>query len=188
MRAVIYIRVSTKEQDEKRQIKDLMGYAKSKDLNITKTFIDKISGYKVGYDRREQFNEMQEYIDTNDIKCIVVSELSSIVRKMIDTLEFIEKCTDNGINLHIVKDRIVTINNDGTKDKMLGVIIPLLASLSQMESDQLAYRVSSGLHARYKDGRGFNARIIGYKRDIDGRPVIDPEQKHIVEDIFNQYL
>lgn len=188
MKAVIYIRVSTKEQDEKRQIDTLSSYAKSNSLNITKTFVDKASGYKIEYGHREQFAEMQDYIDKNDIKCIVVSELSRIGRKIIDTLKFIEKCTDGGISLHIVKDRIVTVNSDGTKDRMLGIIIPLLASLSQMESEQLSYRVSSGLHARFKDGRGFNARIIGYKRDSEGRPVVDPEQKHIVEDIFNQYL
>ncbi|UII81502.1 recombinase family protein [Flagellimonas sp. CMM7] len=188
MKAVIYIRVSTKEQDEQGQIDTLSSYAKSKGLNITKTFLDKVSGYKIEYGHREQFNEMQDYIDTNDIKCIVVSEISRIGRKLIETLKFIQHCTDKGICIHIVKDSIITINNDGTKNWMLDIMLPVLGSMAQMESEQLAYRVKYGLNNRYKDGRGFNARIVGYKRDSEGRPIIDPEQKHIVKDIFKQYL
>lgn len=188
MEAVVYIRVSTKEQDEQGQIKTLNSYAKNNNLNVKKTFVDKVSGYKVDYDQREQFNEMQDYIDANDIKCIVVSELSRIGRRLVDTLKFIKDCTDLGIGIHIVKDNMITINPDGTKDAKITLMAAILASMAEIESDQLKYRVKYGLNARYKDGKGFNARIIGYKRDIDGRPVVDPEQKHIVEDIFNQYL
>ncbi len=185
---VIYIRVSTKEQDEQRQIDELTSYCQRQQLKVGKTFIDKVSGYSVEYSEREQFQLLNEYIELHPIKNIVVSEISRIGRKLIETLKFIEHCTDKGICIHIKKDGVITLNEDGTKNWMLNIMLPILGSMAQMESEQLAYRVKSGLNTRYKDGRGFNARILGYERDKDGRPIVHKEQAEIVKMIFNKYI
>ena len=50
----------------------------------------------------------------------------------------------------------------------------MLATVAEIESEQISYRVQSSLQTRYADGRGFNARVIGYKRDENGRAIIDP--------------
>ena len=62
--AVIYIRVSNKEQDEERQIKDAEYYVKDNGINLKKTFIEKISGYKIDYNKRSELSELID--DTRD--------------------------------------------------------------------------------------------------------------------------
>ena len=71
--AVIYIRVSNKEQDEERQIKDAEYYVKDNGINLKKTFVEKISGYKIDYNKRSEFSELIDYVDDNDISHIIVS-------------------------------------------------------------------------------------------------------------------
>ena len=92
--AVIYIRVSNKEQDEARQIKDAEYYVKDNGINLKKIFIEKISGYKIDYNKRSEFSELIDYVDGNDISHIIVSELSRIGRRLIETLLFIRDCTE----------------------------------------------------------------------------------------------
>jgi len=45
-RAIIYARVSTKEQKVDMQLADLRGYAKARKLNVIKKYIDYVSGTK----------------------------------------------------------------------------------------------------------------------------------------------
>ena len=45
-------------------------------------------------------------------------------------------------------------------------------------------RVQSSLQTRYADGRGFNSRVIGYKRDENGRAIIDHDEAPIIKEIF----
>ena len=182
--AVIYIRVSNKEQDEERQIKDAEYYVKDNGINLKKTFIEKISGYKIDYNKRSEFSELIDYVDENDISHIIVSELSRIGRRLIETLLFIRDCTEKGICLHILKERIITLNEDGTKNTLHTNMISMLATVAEIESEQISYRVQSSLQTRYADGRGFNARVIGYKRDENGRAIIDPNEAPIIKEIF----
>ena len=182
--AVIYIRVSNKEQDEERQIKDAEYYVKDNGINLKKTFVEKISGYKIDYNKRSEFSELIDYVDDNDISHIIVSELSRIGRRLIETLLFIRDCTEKGICLHILKERIITLNDDGTKNTLHTNMISMLATVAEIESEQISYRVQSSLQTRYADGRGFNARVIGYKRDENGRAIIDPNEAPIIKEIF----
>jgi len=171
--AVIYIRVSNKDQDEERQINDAEYYVKDNGINLKKTFIEKISGYKIDYNKRSGFTDLIDYVDDNDISHIIVSELSRIGRRLIETLLFIRDCTEKGICLHILKERIVTLNKDGTKNTLHTNMISMFATVAEIESEQISYRVQSSLQTKYADGRGFNARVIGYKRDENGRAIIE---------------
>ena len=182
--AVIYIRVSNKEQDEERQIKDAQYYVQENGINLKNTFIEKVSGYKVDYDKRSEFTELIDYVDDNDVSHIIVSELSRIGRRLIETLLFIRDCTEKGICLHILKERIVTLNKDGTKNTLHTNMISMFATVAEIESEQISYRVQSSLQNRYADGRGFNGRVIGYKRDENGRAIIDDDEAPVIKEIF----
>jgi DNA invertase Pin-like site-specific DNA recombinase len=182
--AVIYIRVSNKDQDEERQINDAEYYVKDNGINLKKTFIEKISGYKIDYNKRSGFTDLIDYVDDNDISHIIVSELSRIGRRLIETLLFIRDCTEKGICLHILKERIVTLNKDGTKNTLHTNMISMFATVAEIESEQISYRVQSSLQTKYADGRGFNARVIGYKRDENGRAIIDVDEAPIIREIF----
>jgi len=183
-KAVIYVRVSTQDQNDDRQKVDTENYIRINNLNLKETFIEKVSGYKIDYKKRDQFVELKEYVEYNNISHIVISELSRIGRRVVDTLAFIKECNDNKVCLHILKGGIKTLNSDGSVDTMFTMMISLLATMAQIESDQISYRVKSSLQALYKNEKGFNPRVFGYKRDEDGKAVIDEIEGPIVKEIF----
>ena len=70
------------------------------------------------------------------------------------------------------------------------VLITIMASLAQQESQSLSQNVKLGLQYRYQQGKvqvNYN-RFLGYTKDKDGHLVIDPEQAEIVKRIYREYL
>jgi DNA invertase Pin-like site-specific DNA recombinase len=90
MEAVIYARVSSTDESQSfdRQLDDLKKWSKYKNLEIVKTFAEKVSGFRKGLDERVEFNKMQSFIEKESIKHILVSELSIVFRRYMDTLNF----------------------------------------------------------------------------------------------------
>jgi DNA invertase Pin-like site-specific DNA recombinase len=186
-KAIIYVRVSTLEQNTDRQILDLTGYSKQKNLKIDKVFSDTISGFKKGFDDREQFNSMIEYVDKNKIKNILVSELSRISRQYIHTVNFIHDCSTKLINIHIQKENLSTLNADGTINGMVQMMVGLLSSIASQESSTLSYRIKSGKRSEALKGNSYHGQLYGYDK-IDGRPVINEEQAKVVKKMFEMLL
>jgi DNA invertase Pin-like site-specific DNA recombinase len=186
-KAVIYVRVSTLEQNTDRQILDLTGFSKQKNLKIDKVFSDTISGFKKGFDDREQFNSMIEYVDKNKIKNILVSELSRISRQYIHTVNFIHDCSTKLINIHIQKENLSTLNADGTINGVVQMMVGLLSSIASQESSTLSYRIKSGKRSEALKGNSYHGQLYGYDK-IDGRPVINEEQAKVVKKMFEMLL
>lgn len=66
------------------------------------------------------------------------------------------------------------------------VLITIMASLTQQESQSLNQNVKLGLQCRYQQGKVQinHNRFIGYTKDADGNLIIDPEQAEIVKRIY----
>tara|TARA_R110002050_G_scaffold298159_1_gene460817 strand:- start:333 stop:1745 length:1413 start_codon:yes stop_codon:yes gene_type:complete len=184
MKAVMYVRVSTLDQDTDRQIEDLTKWADYKNLEIVKIYQDKISGFKKGFEDRESWNEMISYIDKNNISNILVSELSRISRRQVDLIVFVSECSKKGICIHIQKENLTTLNEDGSENSNAQMLISIISSMAQQESSSLSYRIKSGRTNAIKNGRGFSTKIYGYEADENGKPKIIEEEAKIVKRIF----
>ena len=70
------------------------------------------------------------------------------------------------------------------------VLITIMASLAQQESQSLSQNVKLGLQYRYQQGKVQinHNRFLGYTKDADGNLIIDPEQAEIVKRIYREYL
>lgn len=70
------------------------------------------------------------------------------------------------------------------------VLITIMASLAQQESQSLNQNVKMGLQYRYQQGKVQinHNRFLGYTKDADGNLVIDPEQAETVKRIYREYL
>ena len=70
------------------------------------------------------------------------------------------------------------------------VLITIMASLAQQESQSLSQNVKMGLQYRYQQGKVQinHNRFLGYTKDADGNLIIDPEQAEIVKRIYREYL
>ena len=189
MQAVIYARVSSTDdsQSYERQINDLKRFAEFKNLTVANTFAEKISGYKASLDARTEFNQMLIYIQDNNIQNILVSELSRISRRYIDTINFINDCSQKGINIHILKEGLSTLNEDGTENSTVQMLVGMLSSMAQQESQSLSYRIKSG--KAFAASKGLGLRVpYGYMKDDDGFPIVDPDKEELVLKMFELML
>ncbi len=77
-----------------------------------------------------------------------------------------------------------------TMDAKGEVLITIMASLAQQESQSLSRNVKLGLQYRYQQGKvQINRnRFLGYTKDADGNLLIDPEQAEVVMRIYREYL
>lgn len=190
MKTVIYARVSSTDgsQSYERQIEDLTRWAVYLQLEIVKVFAEQISATRKGLDERIEFNNMLEYIDENDIKHIMVSELSRISRKYIDTVNYINSCTIKGIAIHIHKEKLSTLDENGRENSIVKVITGFISSLAEQEGELLKHRIKSGLEFAAKNGGAFNAKIYGYDKGDDGKPKINEEQSILIKKMFEMLL
>ena len=70
------------------------------------------------------------------------------------------------------------------------VLLTIIASLAQQESQSLSQNVKLGLQYRYQQGKvQVNTNwFLGYAKDENGNLVIDPEQAEVVRRIYREYL
>ena len=66
------------------------------------------------------------------------------------------------------------------------VLITIMASLTQQESQSLSQNVKLGLQFRYQNGQVQvnHNHFLGYTKDDEGNLIIDPEQAEVVKRIY----
>ena len=165
-KVVIFVRVSTNIQDYERQINELTAVAQNNNWIVSATFCEKISGAKKNAERKELTN-MIEYVRTNNINMVLVTELSRLGRDTLQVLEVIEQFNKLGISLFIQNYHIETLNENGTINAMSQFLITILAEVARMERKTIRERVESG-YKNYRANGGKVGRKEGYRKsEID---------------------
>ena len=165
-KVVIFARVSTNIQDYERQVNELTAVAQNNNWMVAATFCEKISGAKKNAERKELTN-MIEYVRTNNINIVMVTELSRLGRDTLQVLEVIEQFNKLGISLFIQNYHIETLNENGTINTMSQFLITILAEVARMERKTIRERVESG-YKNYRANGGKVGRKEGYRKsDID---------------------
>lgn len=165
-KVVIFARVSTNIQDYERQVNELTAIAQNNNWMVASTFCEKISGAKKNAERKELTN-MIEYVRTNNINIVMVTELSRLGRDTLQVLEVIEQFNKLGISLFIHNYHIETLNENGTINAMSQFLITILAEVARMERKTIRERVESG-YKNYRANGGKVGRKEGYRKsDID---------------------
>ena len=171
--AVIYARVSSTgdRQSTERQVIDLTDYANRNGITICKTFEEHISGAKRN-EERAVLSECIEYAISNSIDVVLFSELSRCGRAVWEVLDTIRTLKDNGINAYFQKEGLSLFQKDGRESITLAITIAVLSSASQIERENLIFRLNSGrkvyvdknIAATGKSGLG---RKVGYRKPIE---------------------
>ena len=165
IKIAIFARVSTNVQDYERQVNELTALAKGKGWNVEAIFCEKISGAKANAERKE-LTRMIEYVQTNRISKVAVTELSRLGRDTLQVLEVIERFNDLGISLYIQNYGIETLTEDGTINPMSQFLITILAEVARMERKAIRERVESG-YKNYRANGGKVGRKQGYKKSAE---------------------
>ena len=167
-KVVIFARVSTSIQDYERQVNELTAVANCNNWNVAATFCEKVSGAKKNAERKE-LSKMIDYVRTNNINMVLVTELSRLGRDTLQVLEVIEQFNKLGISLFIQNYHIETLNDNGTINTMSQFLITILAEVARMERKTIRERVESG-YKNYRANGGKVGRKEGYRKsDIDMR-------------------
>lgn len=147
--AIIIARCSTNEtrQNVNRQTEELVAKF-GNHYNILKTF----AYYQSGTKNEDNNSEMLSFAISNGIQNIIVSEISRISRKVVNVLQFIEKCNTEKINVIIENYNLHTLNKDKTINTMVQMMLSIGASFSQAELVQTKIRLNSGREKFIRDG------------------------------------
>ena len=127
---------------------------------------------------------MIEECHAGNIDMIITKSISRFARNTLDCLKYIRELKDLNIPVFFEKEAINTMDSKGE------VLLTIMASLAQQESQSLSQNVKLGIQYRYQQGKvQINHNwFLGYTKDAEGSLVIDPEQAEIVRRIYREYL
>lgn len=164
-RVCIYARVSSSNgtQDYQRQINNLTAFASQNNYEVVKVFAEMVSGAKKNSER-PALMELIDFVNTNAIDKVLVTELSRLGRDTLQTLQTIELLNQNKISLYIQNYNIETLTADKEINPMSQFLITILAEVARMERKTIRERVESGYKNHLANG-GSVGRRVGYKKD-----------------------
>jgi DNA invertase Pin-like site-specific DNA recombinase/ribosomal protein L29 len=188
LRVAAYCRVSTDSDEQETsyetQVSHYTEYIKShSEWELAGIFADDgISGTNTK--KRDEFNRMIDECMAGNIDMIITKSISRFARNTLDCLKYIRLLKDKNIAVWFEKESINTMDSKGE------VLITIMASLAQQESQSLSQNVKLGLQYRYQQGKVQvnHNHFLGYTKDGDGHLVIDPEQAEVVKRIYREYL
>jgi site-specific DNA recombinase len=184
MNAVIYARVSSREQREEGfsiefQLKYLRDYAERTGAYVVKEFIDIETAKNPG---RKQFSEMVEFLRrSKGEKIIFVEKTDRLYRNFRDAVTI----EDLGAVVHLVKENQIISKDSKSQAKLIHGINVVL---SKNYVENLREEVIKGMHTKAESGIYPSRAPFGYKNDKGERTiVVDPEKSGIVHRIFEWY-
>ena len=131
-----YVRVSTVEQNEQRQIEALQRE------NVEKFYIDKKSGKNTD---REGFQDMMNFVREGDL--IVVESISRIARNTKDLLNIIEDLEKKKVGFVSLKEAIDTGTPQGR------FVLTIFGALAELERSSIRQRQAEGIEIAKRSGK-----------------------------------
>jgi DNA invertase Pin-like site-specific DNA recombinase len=142
MRAAIYTRVSTADQNSELQIRELQEYVARQGWTITNSYEDVISGAKAS---RPGLNRLMEDAAARKFECLLVWKLDRFGRSLVDCLNNIEE-----LGRHRIRFIATTQNLDtDEKNPASRFLLHVLGAAAEFERSLIRERTLAG-QQRYK--------------------------------------
>ena len=166
-KVVLFCRVSSTNdrQNYDRQINDLTQLAEAQNYQVEGIFAEKVSGAKKNNERKELMN-MIEFVNSNQIDKILVTELSRLGRCTLQVLQTIEILNQNKISLYIQNYNIETLTPEKEINPMSQFLVTILAEVARMERKTIESRLSSG-YQNFRNTGGIVGRKSGFRKSED---------------------
>ena len=134
--------------------------------------------------KREGFQKMIKDCEKGKIDYVVTKSISRFARNTLDTLENIRKLKELGIPIFFEKENINTITSSGE------LLITILASIAQQESQSISLNVGMGIRYRFQAGKPMlnHTRFLGYTKNRGENLQIVEEEARIIQYIYRGYL
>lgn len=131
-----YVRCSTAEQNEARQLKMM------EEQNVERIFIDKASGKDTDC---ENYRAMIAFVRAGD--SVTVESISRIARNTRDLLSIIATLTEKGVEFISLKESIDTTTPQGR------FMLTVFGALSELERESLLQRQREGIEIAKAEGK-----------------------------------
>ena len=136
MMRVFYVRCSTVEQNEARQLK------MAEEQNAEKLFIDKASGKNRD---RAAFKEMMAFVRAGDV--VIVESISRIARNTRDLLGIVAELTEKGVEFVSLKENMDTTTPQGR------FMLTVFGALAELERESILERQREGIEIAKSEGK-----------------------------------
>lgn len=186
-KAVIYARVSSKEQEAEgfsvdAQLRLLRAYAAEQQVEVAREFTEAETAKQSG---RKAFGEMLRFLEANPGHVILVEKVDRLYRNFADYV----KVDHLGVELHFVKDGMTIGEGSKSQDKFMHGIRVLMAknyvdNLSEEIRKGLNEKAAQGIYPTHAPLGYLNAFEPGTKRKII---VPDPSRAHLIKELFERY-
>lgn len=188
LRVAGYYRVSTETEEQNSSYEIQVAHytdfiKKNTEWEFAGIFADDgISGTNTK--KREEFNRLIDECMEGNIDLVITKSISRFARNTLNCLQYIRQLKDKNISVYFEKENINTMDAKGE------VLLTIMASLAQQESQSLSQNVELGLQYRYQQGKVQvnHKRFMGYTKDEDGNLIIVPEEAEIIKRIYREYL
>ena len=160
MRAAIYSRVSTADQNTQNQLADLRQFAARQGFEIVAEFID--NGISGGTSKRPAFERMFEAAERNEFDVLLFWSLDRLSREgVLKTLLHLERLTEQGIEYKSYTEQY--LDSCGIFRE---AIIGILSALARQEKLRISERTKAGLQLARAKGKKLGAERIEVNSDI----------------------
>lgn len=188
LRVAAYCRVSTDSDEQASsyevQVEHYTQFIqKNPEWELAGIFADDgISGCNTK--KRSEFIRMIEEYMAGRIDMIITKSISRFARNTLDCLKYIRELKEKNIPVFFEKENINTMDSKGE------VLLTIMASLAQQESQSLSQNIKLGLQYRYQNGevQVNHNHFLRYTKDEDGYLIIEPTEAEVVKRIYREYL
>lgn len=183
-----YARVSTDQEEQltsyEAQVDYYTKYIKSKpEWEFVQVYTDE-GITATNTKKRDGFKQMIEDAIAGKIDLIVTKSVSRFARNTVDSLTYIRKLKEAGVECYFEKENIYTFDGKGE------LLITIMSSLAQEESRSISENVTWGQRKSFSDGKVHlaYARFLGYEKGENGKPKVIPDEAKVVKLIYRLFL
>ncbi len=188
LRVAAYCRVSTGSDAQLESLDTQKTYFENyinsrNDWELAGIYYDEgITGTKK--EKRTALLQLMSDCENHQADMVITKSLSRFSRNTTDCLELVRRLLAVNVPIFFEKESINTMDAKGE------VLLTIMASLAQQESQSMSQNIKLGLQYRYQQGHVQinHNHFLGYTKDADGNLVIDPEQAETVKRIYREYL
>lgn len=187
LKVAAYCRVSTKQDEQEHSLAYQEEYYQNliianENWEYVGIYADIASG--TNQTKRKQFNAMIEDCIKNKIDLILVKSVSRFGRNTLESLKTVRMLKEIGVDIYFETLKISLSEMNSEK------ILAIMFAFAQEESEDRSSAIKWGIRTGFRLGNSKFADKVcyGYKKDDEGKLIIDEKQARIVEYIFSLYM
>jgi site-specific DNA recombinase len=191
MNAIIYCRVSTKEQTEGTSLESqrtaCLEYAAKNNIKVIKTYVE--MGESAKFADRTQLLKLIDFCKdkTNDVRILIVWKVDRFARNVVDHFQIKSLLAKSGVTINSVTEPI----NSNPEGKLMET---MLAGFAQFDNDIRALRSVGGMARKIQEGLFPWKPPLGYlrasslKEKVTKPDIPDPERFEVMKDAWRRLL